>query len=71
MEDGEARKGTFPFGEARILADSLGLDLVEVSPNATPPVVKVIDYGKYRYELQKKQTVAKKKQVVVALKSFN
>ncbi|MFN8369739.1 MAG: translation initiation factor IF-3 [Bacteriovoracaceae bacterium] len=69
LEDGEPR-GVVSIGEARQIADSLGLDLVEVSPNATPPVVKVIDYGKYRYELQKKQTLAKKKQVVVDLKEL-
>ncbi len=69
LEDGEPR-GVVSIGEARQIADSMGLDLVEVSPNAAPPVVKVIDYGKYRYELQKKQTLAKKKQVVVDLKEL-
>jgi translation initiation factor IF-3 len=45
-----------------------GLDLVEVSPNAEPPVCKILDYGKYKYELQKKKNEAKKKQKVVELK---
>lgn len=56
------------MSEARRIAEEQGLDLVEVSPTAQPPVVKVIDYGKYKYELQKKAQEAKKKQVVVQLK---
>jgi len=44
------------------------LDLVEISPNAAPPVCKILDYGKYKYELKKKAQEAKKKQVVVKLK---
>jgi len=47
-----------------------GLDLVEVSPNAEPPVCKVLDYGKYKYELQKKKAEAKKKQKVVDVKEI-
>ena len=45
-------------------------DLVEVAPNAKPPVVKLIDYGKFKYEQQKKQNEAKKKQVTVQLKEI-
>jgi translation initiation factor IF-3 len=56
------------MGEARRLSDEQGLDLVEISPTAQPPVVKLIDYGKYKYELQKKAQEAKKKQIVVNLK---
>jgi translation initiation factor IF-3 len=56
------------MGEARRLSDEQGLDLVEISPTASPPVVKLIDYGKYKYELQKKAQEAKKKQIVVQLK---
>ncbi len=44
------------------------MDLVEISPNAKPPVVKIIDYGKYRYEQQKKASEAKKKQKVIEIK---
>ena len=47
--------------EALDLAEKSKLDLVEISPNATPPVAKVLDYGKYRYELQKRKKEAKKK----------
>ena len=47
-----------------------GLDLVEVSPNADPPVCKVLDYGKYKYEIQKKKNEAKKKQKVIEVKEI-
>ena len=50
------------------LAEDAGLDLVEVSPNASPPVCKILDYGKYKYEQQKKASEAKKKQKVVDVK---
>lgn len=60
--------GVVSMSEARRISDEAGLDLVEVSPTAQPPVVKLIDYGKYKYELQKKAQEAKKKQVVVQLK---
>ncbi len=56
--------------EARRIAEGLGVDLIEISPNAVPPVVKAIDYGKYKYTLQKKINEAKKKQVVVLLKEI-
>lgn len=47
-----------------------GLDLVEVSPNAEPPVCKILDYGKYKFELQKKKHEAKKKQKVIEVKEI-
>ena len=56
--------------QARLIAEDRGLDLVEVAPGAKPPVVKIIDYGKYKYEEQKKKNEAKKKQVVVQLKEI-
>ena len=56
------------MAEARRISDEAGLDLVEVSPTAQPPVVKLIDFGKYKYELQKKAQEAKKKQIVIQLK---
>lgn len=56
--------------EAMILAEEVGLDLVEVSPNAEPPVCKIIDYGKYKYELQKKAAEAKKKQKIIEIKEI-
>lgn len=51
-------------------ADEAGLDLVEISPNADPPVCKILDYGKYKYEAQKKKNEAKKKQKVIDVKEI-
>ena len=56
--------------EAIDIAMDHGLDLVEVSPNAEPPVCKILDYGKYKYEEQKKRNEAKKKQKVIAIKEI-
>lgn len=50
------------------MAQKVGLDLVEVSPNAEPPVCKILDYGKYKYEQQKKRAEAKKKQKIIEVK---
>ena len=50
------------------LADEAGLDLVEISPNATPPVCKIMDYGKYKYEQQKRESEARKKQKTIEVK---
>ena len=62
--------GIVTIEQARLIAEDRGLDLVEVAPNAKPPVVKLIDYGKYKYEQQKKLNEAKKKQVTVQLKEI-
>jgi translation initiation factor IF-3 len=51
--------GVVPIGEALKIADDRGLDLVEVAPNVVPPVCKILDFGKYRYQLSKKQTQKK------------
>ena len=59
--------GVLPVKEALSLAESQGLDLVEIAPQAKPPVCKIIDYGKYMYELKKEQQRAKKKQIVIKL----
>jgi len=56
--------------EAIEIAAEYGLDLVEVSPNADPPVCKILDYGKFKYEEQKKRNEAKKKQKVIAIKEI-
>lgn len=56
--------------EAQKLADEAELDLVKISPKANPPVVKIMDYGKYRFELGKKQKEAKKHQKTVELKEM-
>ncbi len=60
--------GVVSMSEARRISEEEGVDLVEVSPTAKPPVVKLIDFGKYKYELQKKAHEAKKKQIVVQIK---
>ncbi len=52
------------------LAGEAGLDLVEVSPHSEPPVCKLIDYGKYKYEIQKKANIARKKQKVIEVKEI-
>lgn len=50
------------------MAEEAGLDLVEISPNASPPVCKIMDYGKYKYEQQKRESEARKKQKVIEVK---
>ena len=55
---------------AQKIADEAGLDLVKIAPNAKPPVCKIIDYGKYRYDLARKEKDAKKKQKTVELKEI-
>ena len=67
--DGE-QIGVVSSREAQKIADEAGLDLVKIAPNAKPPVCKVIDYGKYRYELARKEKDAKKKQKMVELKEI-
>ena len=62
--------GTFPLNKAIELAKDEGLDLIEISPNANPPVCKIMDMGKYKYDLQKKANIAKKKQKTVSLKEI-
>lgn len=57
-------------GEAVKVAEEVGLDLVEVSPNAEPPVCKILDFGKYKYEQQKKAAEARKKQKTVDVKEI-
>jgi len=62
--------GTLPTKEAIDIAKQEGLDLIEISPKASPPVCKIIDIGKYKYDLQKKTNKAKKKQKIVNLKEI-
>jgi len=52
------------------MAEDAGLDLVEISPNANPPVCKIMDYGKYKYEQQKRESEARKKQKVIEVKEI-
>ena len=67
--DGE-QLGIVSSKEAQRLADEAGLDLVKIAPTAKPPVCKIIDYGKYRYEQARKEKEAKKKQKTVELKEI-
>ena len=62
--------GTLDTQEAINIAKQEGLDLIEISPNASPPVCKIIDIGKYKYDLQKKANKAKKKQKIINLKEI-
>ena len=62
--------GVFSTKEALHIAKEEGLDLIEISPNAKPPVCKIIDLGKYKYDLQKKANKAKKKQKISELKEI-
>src|SRR5450432_4452969 len=68
-QDGEMM-GVMTARDAMLRAFAVGLDLVEISPNADPPVCKILDYGKYKYELQKKRNEAKKKQKVIEIKEI-
>lgn len=63
-------RGVMSVREALVLAEEAGLDLVEISPNTEPPVCKILDYGKYKFEMQKKASEARKKQKVVELKEI-
>lgn len=62
--------GIVNLRDALIMAETEGLDLVEIAPQANPPVCKIIDYGKYRYELSKKEKDARKRQHVVQVKKI-
>ena len=62
--------GVKTLNEALTMARDVGLDLVEISPNADPPVSKILDYGKFKYEEQKKTAVARKKQKVIEIKEI-
>jgi translation initiation factor IF-3 len=67
--DGEM-VGVVPIREALYRASEAGLDLVEISPNAEPPVCKILDYGKFKYEAQKRANAARKKQRVIEVKEI-
>lgn len=63
-------RGIVPLQEGLQRARDAGLDLVEVSPNAVPPVCKILDYGKYKYAEQKKKAAIKKKQKIIEVKEL-
>lgn len=68
IDENGVQAGIVPLREAIQRAEECGLDLVEVSPEAKPPVCKLIDYGKFKYQQNKKTQEAKKKQVVIEVK---
>lgn len=68
-QDGEM-VGVMSARDAMLRAFSVGMDLLEISPNADPPVCKILDYGKFKYEQQKKKNEAKKKQKVIEIKEI-
>ena len=65
-----ANRGVIPTEEAMDIALDAGLDLVEIQPNANPPVCKILDYGRYKYQAQKKAAEARKKQKTVEIKEI-
>jgi len=62
--------GIMPLKEALALAEERGLDLIEIAPNAKPPVCKIADYGRFKYEMKKKAKEAKKKQKTIEVKEL-
>ncbi|MCB5174043.1 MULTISPECIES: translation initiation factor IF-3 [Microvirga] len=68
IDESGQNKGVMPFFDALRLAEDAGLDLVEIAPNSSPPVCKILDYGKYRFLEQKKAAEARKKQKTVEVK---
>jgi len=69
-DDGEEPQGIINTLEALDLAQELGMDLVEIAPNASPPVVKILNYGKYKFDNEKKVRDSKKKQKLLKLKEI-
>ena len=70
VDDEGQNHGVIPIEEALRIAQEAGLDLVEISPNSRPPVVKVLDYGRYKFQSQKKAAEARKKQKTVEVKEI-
>jgi translation initiation factor IF-3 len=70
IDDAGVNHGPTPIEQAMDMADEAGLDLVEVSPNEKPPVCKLLDYGKFKYQSQKKANEARKKQKTVDVKEI-
>jgi len=68
IDSDNSQKGVMRTLDALDLAEQQGLDLIEISPNANPPVCKILDYDKYRYQLEKRQKEARKSQVVIKVR---
>lgn len=70
LDENNQKKGVMSFFDALSLAEEAGLDLVEISPSANPPVCRITDYGKFRYEQEKRLKEAKKNQTIVKLREI-
>ncbi len=70
INNGGENLGVLSTNEAISMAKNQGLDLIEIAPNANPPVCKIMDMGKFKYDAQKKANLAKKKQKIVSLKEI-
>jgi len=70
IDDTGQNRGIVPFFDALKIAEDAGLDLVEIAPNSTPPVCKVLDYGRFKFLEQKKAAEARKKQKTVEVKEI-
>lgn len=70
IDNNNEKKGVMNFFDALALAEEADLDLVEISPNSNPPVCKIINYGKYKYEQEKKLKEAKKNQTIVKVREI-
>jgi translation initiation factor IF-3 len=70
IDDKGENHGNIPIQRALELAREAGMDLVEISPNQDPPVVKILDYGRFKYQAQKKAAEARKKQKVIEIKEI-
>ena len=70
IDDSGSNRGVMSFFDALKAAEDAGLDLVEIAPNSTPPVCKLLDYGKYKFNEQKKAAEARKKQKTVEVKEI-
>ena len=70
IDENGKNHGVLPISEAMVMAQEAGLDLLELSPNADPPVCKILDYGKFKYEEQKRKNEARKKQKTIEVKEI-
>ena len=70
IDDTNTNIGVVNFGDAQGRADDVGLDLVEVAPNASPPVCRIMDYGKFQYEQRRKERKSRKNQIKVTVKEI-
>jgi translation initiation factor IF-3 len=70
IDDTGQNRGVMAFFDALRIAEEAGLDLVEIAPNSTPPVCKILDYGRFRFLEQKKAAEARKKQKTVEVKEI-